>query len=114
MHWGQGVEEFAANISKMAILWLRCAYFRTAGTSYGYGFRCRRPWLPPEKLRALKALKKAGIIGVFVGDSGFLCGEICNLIEESGHQFIFAQAQHKQVKQRGKNAKNKRTAATQS
>jgi hypothetical protein len=59
----------------------------------------------------LKALKKAGIIGVFVGDSGFLCGEICNLIEESGHQFIFAQAQHKQVKQRGKNAKNKRTAA---
>jgi hypothetical protein len=56
-------------------------------------------------LHALKALKKAGIIGVFVGDSGFLCGEICNLIEESGHQFIFTQAQHQQVKQRGKNAK---------
>jgi hypothetical protein len=41
----------------------------------------------------LKALKKAGIIGVGacpelcrrVGDSGFLCGEFCNLIEESGH-----------------------------
>jgi hypothetical protein len=27
MHLGQGVEEFAANISKMAILWLRCAFF---------------------------------------------------------------------------------------
>jgi hypothetical protein len=70
----------------------------------------------------LKALKKAGIIGVGacpelcrrVGDSGFLCEEICNLMEESGHQFIFAQVQHKQVKQRGKNAKNQRTAATQS
>lgn len=57
----------------------------------------------------MRTLKKAGITGVFVGDSGFFSGEICDLIEESGHEFIFAVPQHRTVKRRGKNAKNKRT-----
>lgn len=58
----------------------------------------------------MRTLKKAGITGVFAGDSGFFSGEICNLIEESGHEFIFAVPQHRTVKRRGKYAKNKRTA----
>lgn len=58
----------------------------------------------------MRTLEKAGITGVFVGDSGFFSGEICNLIEESGHDFIFAVPQHQTVKRRGKYAKNKRAA----
>lgn len=56
----------------------------------------------------MRTLKKAGITGIFVGDSGFFSGEICDLIEVSGHEFIFAVPQHRTIKQRGKNAKNKR------
>lgn len=57
----------------------------------------------------MKVLKKAGIKGIFVGDSGFLSGETCSRIEESGHQFLFAQPQRKNVRKRGKNAKHKRS-----
>jgi len=63
--------------------------------------------LPDFKL-IMRTLKMAGIIGVFVGDSGFFSAEICKLIHENGHEFIFALPQHKTVRKRGKNAKNKR------
>lgn len=57
----------------------------------------------------MRTLKKAGITGIFVGDSGFYSTAICDLIEKSGHKFIFAVPQHRTVKRRGKYAKNKRT-----
>lgn len=62
----------------------------------------------PDFRLILRTLKKAGIIGVFVGDSGFFSAEICNLIQDYGHEFIFALPQHKTVRKRGKNAKHKR------
>lgn len=56
----------------------------------------------------LRTLKKAGIIGVFICDSGYFSAEICNLIHENGHEFIFALPRHRTVRKRGRNAKKKR------
>lgn len=60
-----------------------------------------------EFLYIMRMLKKAGITGVFVADSGFQGGGICNLIHENGHYFIIAEKQHQTVKRRGKFARNK-------
>ncbi|MDT8413687.1 MAG: transposase [Vicingaceae bacterium] len=55
-----------------------------------------------------KILEKVGITGLFVGDSGFISGAVCNYLEESRHYFVFAEKQRKDVKRRGKYAKMKR------
>jgi hypothetical protein len=60
-----------------------------------------------EIMLIAKLLKKAGIMGVFVGDSGFAVGSVCNYLQNTGHKFIFAVPQRKEVKQRGKFSKNK-------
>jgi hypothetical protein len=53
-------------------------------------------------------LKKAGIKGFFVGDSGFESGAVCDYLHENGHKFIFAEKMRKDVIRRGKYSKNKK------
>ena len=55
-----------------------------------------------------KMLKKSGITGVFVGDSGFEVGAVCDYLHENNHEFIFAVPKRKEVKRRGKYSKNKK------
>jgi len=62
-----------------------------------------------SEIRVIAALlKKAGITGFFVGDSGFEVGAVCDFLHETGHQFLFAVKKRKDVKQRGKYSKNKK------
>ena len=63
-----------------------------------------------EEIRPIaQLLKKAGITGIFVGDSGFESGEVCDFLHELGHKFIFAVRQRKEVIKRGKYSKNKKS-----
>ena len=63
-----------------------------------------------EEIRPIaQLLKKAGITGIFVGDSGFESGEVCDFLHEQGHKFIFAVRRRKEVKKRGKYSKNKKS-----
>jgi len=62
-----------------------------------------------EIKRLIKIFKNTGITVLFVGDSGFESGKVCQLINENKHSFIFAEKQRKDVRRRGKYSKNKKT-----